>query len=88
MIDLGRGACRDIELAVFFPEDDAAQDDAKRICARCEVRLDCLALALRTPNLDGIWGGLNARERAPFLVDRPVTSRSANDLVAHALKRA
>jgi len=78
MIDLDRGACRETELAVFFPEDDAEEDHAKRICARCEVRLDCLALALRTPNLDGIWGGLSARERARFHVDRPVTPRNAS----------
>jgi len=77
MINLDRGACRETESAVFFPEDDGHEDHAKDICARCEVRLDCLALALRTPNLDGIWGGLSARERARFFVDRPVTQRNA-----------
>lgn len=71
MIDLGRGACRDVELALFFPSDDVGDDRAKRICAHCDVRLDCLALALRTPDLDGIWGGLSARERARFRIDRP-----------------
>jgi WhiB family redox-sensing transcriptional regulator len=78
MIDLDRGACREAELTVFFPEDDAAQDHARSICARCEIRLDCLALALRTPNLDGIWGGLSTRERARFRVDRPITRRNAS----------
>ena len=78
MIDLAKGACRKTELAAFFPEDDAQEDLAKNVCARCEVRLDCLALALRTPNLHGIWGGLSARERARFLVDRRVTPRNAS----------
>ncbi len=78
MIDLGRGACREIESAGFFPENDATLALAKGVCARCEVRLDCLALALRTPNLDGMWGGLSARERARFLVDRRVTPPDAS----------
>ena len=32
----------------------------------CDVRLDCLAFALRTEDLDGIWGGLTGAERARY----------------------
>jgi len=88
MIDLGRGACRDVEFAAFFPEDDAAEEASRSVCAHCEVRLDCLALALRTPHLDGVWGGLSARERARFLVDRAVTPGYATDRYPQALNRA
>jgi WhiB family redox-sensing transcriptional regulator len=68
MIQLDRGACRDTAGSVFFPEqgDHAAVAAAKRICAGCAVRLDCLALALHTEHLDGVWGGMTAGERAKY----------------------
>lgn len=36
---------------------------AKAICASCGVREECLAFAVETGQGDGIWGGMNARER-------------------------
>jgi len=54
---------------LFFPagerdEDAVAQTAAaKQVCARCEVRLHCLAYALVANPEDGIWGGLGPRER-------------------------
>jgi WhiB family redox-sensing transcriptional regulator len=69
MIDLDRAACREIDDPhIFFPQihDLASARAAKEICARCAVRLDCLALALRTRHLDGVWGGLTASERARY----------------------
>jgi WhiB family redox-sensing transcriptional regulator len=65
MIDLDRGACRSVDPAVFYQDGALAEALAKRICAGCEVRLDCLVFALSTGNLDGVWGGLTAREREP-----------------------
>ena len=68
MIQLDRGACHEIADAMFFPDpgDHAAIAVAKRVCAGCAVRLECLALALQTEHLDGVWGGMTARERAKF----------------------
>lgn len=53
-------ACRGLGVD-FFATDEAP---AKAICARCIVRLDCLADAVERRDRDGIWGGLNPRERA------------------------
>jgi WhiB family transcriptional regulator, redox-sensing transcriptional regulator len=61
-------ACRSADPDLFFPVSDfgkgldqAAQ--AKAICAGCRVRRPCLAFALRTRQVHGIWGGLTERER-------------------------
>ena len=64
-----RAACRDVENPdAFFPtaeagpERDAQVTAAKAVCARCEVRADCLVEALaRIPY--GIAGGLTEHER-------------------------
>jgi hypothetical protein len=40
--------------------------EAKAICAGCQVRRDCLAFALRTHQVHGVWGGLSEQERYPL----------------------
>lgn len=58
---------------VFFPGQGDPVGRAKRFCARCPVREDCLAYALDHPDLDGIWGGTSDRERRRirrYLADR------------------
>lgn len=47
----------------FFPERGAPVDDARAVCERCLVRVECLDFALRTKIKHGIWGGLSERER-------------------------
>ncbi|HJR18350.1 MAG TPA: WhiB family transcriptional regulator, partial [Actinomycetota bacterium] len=37
--------------------------EAKRICAQCAVRDECLDYALANDERFGIWGGLSERER-------------------------
>lgn len=58
-------ACEGMERRTFFPTTvDTAK--AKRTCAACEVRRDCLEYALATEVPDGragIWGGLTAKQR-------------------------
>lgn len=54
--------CRGIDPDVFF--DPERWPDARRVCADCKVRLDCLAHALDAPEPRGIWGGLTPAERA------------------------
>src|SRR5919112_647764 len=41
----------------------AAQNDAKRLCAGCPVRTECLAEALDNEIEWGVWGGMTERER-------------------------
>ncbi len=66
MLHLDMGACRNVEPSIMSPalEDEHGARRARAVCGRCAVRLECLALALRTDHLDGVWGGLTAAERA------------------------
>ena len=36
---------------------------AKQVCARCEVREQCLAWALEAGQDHGVWGGMSEEER-------------------------
>ena len=64
-------ACRNSEGALFYPADSAERKEdrlerelvAKRICASCGVREECLEAALARHESYGIWGGLNEFER-------------------------
>ncbi|CAN5332203.1 N/A [soil metagenome] len=55
--------CLDAEPDTFFPEKGGSTREAKRICALCEVRNECLEYALANEERFGIWGGLSERER-------------------------
>lgn len=37
--------------------------EAKSVCRRCPVRVECLEYADAVGDFNGIWGGLTARER-------------------------
>jgi WhiB family transcriptional regulator, redox-sensing transcriptional regulator len=68
-------ACRNSEGALFYPADSAERKEdrleremvAKRICASCGVREECLEAALARHESYGIWGGLNEFERRGLL---------------------
>ena len=47
----------------FFPEKGGSTREAKKVCAACEVRTECLQDALDRGERFGIWGGLSERER-------------------------
>jgi WhiB family transcriptional regulator, redox-sensing transcriptional regulator len=55
--------CAQTDPDAFFPEKGGSTRDAKRICAACEVRAQCLEYALANDERFGIWGGLSERER-------------------------
>lgn len=58
-------ACRDYPTEWWYPPDGMRHNytvRARNICGRCDVREECLIAALRR-NEDGIWGGLNIKER-------------------------
>lgn len=57
-----RAACLDADPALFFPDRGGRVTRAKRICAICEVRRECLEMAL-AGNERGIWGGLGEEDR-------------------------
>lgn len=63
--------CRSHPAVLFFGLDDLEtpaerrirEEAAKRICAECQVRQECLEYALATKEPYGIWGGLTEVER-------------------------
>nr|WP_106973489.1 MULTISPECIES: WhiB family transcriptional regulator [Streptomyces] len=70
-------ACRRDEVGLFFApskEPTAArlsrEEQAKRVCARCPVLLECREHALAQPEPYGVWGGLTAAERRVVLARR------------------
>ena len=61
-------ACRDTDPDLFFPVGETGPaleqiENAKRICAECEVGRACLEYALVTKQDWGIWGGTTEEER-------------------------
>lgn len=67
-------ACLDVDPDVFFPAKGSDGAAAKRICWRCPVRQQCLAMALPDPSLIGIFGGTTERERQKMRNGHVVTS--------------
>jgi WhiB family transcriptional regulator, redox-sensing transcriptional regulator len=73
-----RAACRGEDSTLFFApayferkhQKDGRERLAKRLCASCEVRVDCLEFALRIREAHGVWGGLNEQERRALLRQR------------------
>ena len=55
--------CAQTDPEAFFPEKGGSTREAKKICASCEVRTNCLEYALENDERFGIWGGLSERER-------------------------
>ncbi|TMK46583.1 MAG: WhiB family transcriptional regulator [Actinobacteria bacterium] len=58
-----RARCREHDPEIFFPEKGGSSREAKRICADCPVRIECLNYALRRDERYGVWGGMSERER-------------------------
>lgn len=56
-------ACRNEDPFLFESRDRAGIEAAKKICATCTVRSDCLDFALQHPGIDMIFGGLTLFER-------------------------
>jgi hypothetical protein len=63
-----RGACRSVDVEVFFPTAVAGREHekqvsiAKAVCAGCRVQAECLTWALGSLP-DGIAGGMTEHER-------------------------
>jgi WhiB family redox-sensing transcriptional regulator len=65
-------ACRHVPAGLFYRDrvhaegaraQRAREEQAKRICAGCLVRAECLEYALRVDERLGVWGGLTGAER-------------------------
>ena len=76
------GACRQEDPELFFPVAQAGPglvqlNKARAICARCEVRAECLSFALETGQDHGVWGGKSEDERRALRRARLRRSRRA-----------
>ena len=61
-----QAACLTEDPELFFPIGNTGPallqiEEAKRVCARCDVRDKCLQWALEADH--GVWGGLSEDER-------------------------
>jgi WhiB family transcriptional regulator, redox-sensing transcriptional regulator len=65
-----RALCSDVDGDLFFPEKGMQARTAKKVCAACPVRAECLEYALKHGVEDGIWGGLSPEERAALRRER------------------
>ena len=62
-----RALCAEIGRDLFFPATGITARSARKVCAACRVRAECLEWALSfEPGEDehGVFGGLTAPERA------------------------
>jgi WhiB family transcriptional regulator, redox-sensing transcriptional regulator len=62
------GACLSADPEIFFPvsgmgASTAQIEQARRICAGCQVRRECLEYAMSTGESHGIWGGTTPEDR-------------------------
>ena len=57
------GACREEDPDLFFPERGGDFAAPKEVCARCDVKDECLTYAMDNHIQFGIWGGTSERER-------------------------
>ena len=67
------GLCAQVDPELWFPEKGDQAREAKRLCAGCDVRVECLAYALAHGERHGVWGGVAERERRRM--HRPVVKR-------------
>jgi WhiB family redox-sensing transcriptional regulator len=63
----GLPLCAEVDPEAFFPEKGGSTRQAKELCARCEVRAECLLLALERHEKFGVWGGTTERERRKMI---------------------
>jgi WhiB family redox-sensing transcriptional regulator len=61
-------ACRFADPDLFFPVSSSGLSrfqvaEAKELCARCQVRPECLQYALQAREVHGVWGGTSEEER-------------------------
>jgi WhiB family redox-sensing transcriptional regulator len=81
------GACTSVDPELFYVEGKGAAardlvDQAKAVCARCDVRPQCLAYALERRMPFGVWGGLDDDERRAAITGQQRKIRRARETEA------
>lgn len=70
-----RRACNGVDPEIFYPESGGTTRPAKKLCADCPVRAQCLQFALDNNEIYGVWGGTSERERRPIRVEKRKAAR-------------
>jgi WhiB family transcriptional regulator, redox-sensing transcriptional regulator len=66
-----QGSCRSAPASISWFPEQTSLSEAKRVCASCPVREECLEWALAQDSyLVGIWGGTSQRERHRLRAER------------------
>jgi hypothetical protein len=73
---------------VFFPCRGESAEPARRICADCPVRQQCLEFALSHGIVHGIWGGLAERDRRALRTRHAGAARRERDAAIAAAATA
>lgn len=58
-----QAACRGLDVALFYSNEEADVAAALQVCARCPVREQCLEVAMLQREAFGTWGGTTEAER-------------------------
>ncbi len=77
-------ACRGMRPGDFFlATKEGRYDDLgwASVCPTCPVRADCLAYALRAPEVWGVWGGFSPRARAKLAALLDTGSMTWDDIL-------
>jgi WhiB family redox-sensing transcriptional regulator len=74
---MARGNCAHEAPSTFFPSDGVGVEVARRICATCPVKDECLEHALVNRIDHGVWGGCSERERRRILKRRRMAAVAA-----------
>ena len=69
---MSEAACAQTDPELWFPELDSLWRvaQAKKICEKCPVKVECLEYALVNKFKDGIWGGLSPTERHRLMMGK------------------
>lgn len=62
----GDALCAQTDPELFFSDKAEDVDAAKKVCARCPIRAQCLEGALASHERHGVWGGTTETERYAF----------------------
>jgi WhiB family redox-sensing transcriptional regulator len=73
---MASGNCASEPPSRFFPSDGVGVEVARRICATCPVKDECLEHALVNRIDHGVWGGTSERERRRILKRRRTAALS------------
>lgn len=72
-----QAACAGVDPDLFFPDRGASRAAARRVCAGCPVRAECLEYALEAGEKFGVWGGTSEKERRAMRRQRLAVRRGA-----------